>query len=89
MITHTKDPDASLRYGVDVAAVLASGDSLAGATIHDAEGVTAASAGVSGTVASMRVSGGTPGQRGRATLRWTTTQGDTDERTLVFDIQER
>lgn len=42
-----------------------------------------------GTVVSCRVAGGTAGETGSVTLRWTTAQGDTDERTLLFRLVER
>lgn len=84
-----KDPDASLRYGVNVADVIAEGDTVAGASIAEQSGVTAASASYSGTVVSCRVSGGTAGQTGSVTLRWTTVGGDTDDRTLYFRVRER
>lgn len=87
--TIAKDPDASLRYGIDVAGLLHASDAVTGASIASASGVSAASASYSGTLVSARVSGGTPGQTGSVTLRWTTAQGDTDERTLYFDVTQR
>jgi hypothetical protein len=88
--TIDKDPEASLRYGIDVAGLLQAGDSLASASVQGTPtGVTAGSATYSGTVISVRVSGGTAGQVGSVTLRWTTTQGDTDERTLYFNVLQR
>jgi hypothetical protein len=88
--TIDKDPDASLRYGIDVAGLLQAGDSLASAAVQGTPvGVTAGSASYSGTVISVRVSGGVVGDVGSVTLRWTTTQGDTDERTLYFNVLQR
>ena len=84
-----KDPAASLRYGFDIAGILADGDTITGITIPAQAGVTATQAGYSGTVVSCRVAGGTAGDTGSVTLRWTTTQGDTDERTLLFRLVER
>ena len=84
-----KDPDASLPYGIDVADVLVEGDTVTGASIAEQSGVTAASASYSGTVVSCRVSGGTAGQTGSVTLRWTTVGGNTDDRTLYFRVRER
>lgn len=84
-----KDPAASLRYGFDVANVMTPGDSLSGVTISEQDGITASAAGYTGTVVSCRVAGGTAGTTGSATLRWTTTQGDTDERTLLFRVIDR
>lgn len=86
--TISKDPDASLRYGIDVAGLLQSGDTIS--TVAAAgNGVTVGAAAYSGTVVSVRVSGGTAGQTGDVTLTWTTAQGDTDQRTLYFAIAQR
>ena len=52
-------------------------------------GITAGSASYSGTTISVRISGGTVGTAASVTLRWTTANGDTDERTLYFDIKQR
>lgn len=87
--TIAKDPNSSLRYGLDVAGLLEAGDSIASVSELGAVGVTAGSASYSGAVITVRVSGGTAGQTGSVTLRWTTTQGDTDERTLYFAVAER
>lgn len=88
--TIAKDPDASLRYGIDVAGLLQLGDSIASASVQGTPvGVSAGAASYSGTVISVRVSGGTAGQTGSVTLRWATAQGDTDERTLYFTVAQR
>lgn len=87
--TIDKDPAASLRYGIDVAGLLSPSDSVTGVSIAAQSGITAASAAVSGTVVSCLVSGGAAGQTGSVTLRWTTAQGYTDERTLYFRVVER
>lgn len=87
--TIPKDPDASLIYGLDVAGVLATGDALSTATVSASSGVTAGTPTTSGTVISVRVSAGTAGTTGSVTLQWTTTNGDTDERTLYFDVRAR
>ena len=84
-----KAPAASLRYGVDVAGLLGEGDSIASVEIAGSEGVDATGATHSGTVVSARISGGTAGEVGSVTLRWSTSQGDTDERTLQFNVVAR
>ncbi len=86
-----KDPDASLIYGIDVADVLAEGDTLAGTPTAAASGggVTVAGAGYSGTVVYARISGGTAGQLVDVTFTWTTAQGDTDQRTVRLRIVQR
>jgi hypothetical protein len=84
-----KDPDASLLYGLDVAGLISSGDTLSTATAPASLGVTAGTVSITGTVISVRVSAGTPGVVGSVTVRWTTTGGDTDERTLYFNVKQR
>lgn len=88
--TIDKDPSASLRYNLDVAELLEEGDTLATAVVQGTPvDVTAGPVGFVGSVITVRVSGGTAGQVGSVTLRWTTAQGDTDERTLYFNVVER
>lgn len=87
--TIDKDLDASLRYGIDVAGLLSPADSVTGVSIAAQSGITAANASATGSVVSCLVSGGTAGQVGSVTLRWTTAQGYTDERTLYFNVLER
>ena len=82
------DPDASLVYGVDVAAVLADGDAVATASATGS-GVTAGAAAIDGTVLSARVSGGTVGSTASVLFRWTTTGGDTDDRTIYLRVVHR
>lgn len=88
-LSWTKDPQASLRYGFDVADMLAGGDSVTGASIQSQQGVVATDAQFSGTEVYCRVSGGTAGQTGTVVLRWTTAQSDVDERTLTFTIEDQ
>lgn len=84
-----KGPRSSLRYGFDVAGILADGDAIVAVTIFSQSGVVADRAGHSGTVVHCRVAGGTAGQLGSVILRWQTAQGDTDERTMLFRVVER
>jgi hypothetical protein len=84
-----KAPIASLRYGFDVAPVLAEGDSVSAVTIEAQSGITAASPGYVGSKVFARVTVGTAGAIGSMTLRWTTTQGDTDARTIYFNVKPR
>ena len=84
-----KDPDPSLRYGRDVAGLLADGDSISSVSIAAQSGVTAIQAGHTGTVVHCRVQGGTAGTTGEVTLQWVTSQGDTDQRTMVFRLVDR
>ena len=87
-VTTKKDPDASHRYGVDVAGALNTGDTVSGVTIAAQDGITAAAAQYVGSVISARITGGTPGTTGSVTLRWTTTAGDVDDWTLYFEIED-
>lgn len=84
-----KDPQASLLYGIDVAGLLATSDAVSAVTVGTSSGVTAGTPTYTGTILSVRVSGGAAGTTGSVTLRWTTTGGDTDERTLNFAIAQR
>ena len=87
--TIDKDPDASLRYGVDCAAVLHSGDALATAAAVGTGTLVVGAATISGTVISARVSGGTAGVTGAVTFSWTTAGGDSDQRTVYLRVAER
>lgn len=84
-----KDPEASLVYGIDVAGLLGAGDSISSVSTAASSGITAGTAVSTGTIVKVRISGGTVGTTGSVTLRWTTANGDTDERTLYFDIKQR
>lgn len=87
--TIDKDPDASLRYGVDVAGVLHSGDTLATVDATATGGLVVGAATSAGTVISARVSGGTAGVTGAVTFSWATAGGDSDERTIYLRVAER
>jgi hypothetical protein len=89
LLSADKDPDATLRYGLDLRDVLAGGDAVQSVTISAQTGVTADQPTVSGSTVLCRVAGGTVGQPASVTLRWVTAQGDTDERTLHFRITQR
>ena len=87
-----KDPQASLIYGIDVAGIIAPGDSLAGtptASGAGGAGLTVGAAAFSGTVISARVSGGTAGQTGSITWTWSTANGDLDQRTVYVRVLDR
>lgn len=87
--TVPKDPQASLRYGVDVSDVLHSGDTVASCTATGAAGITVTDAGYSGAILSARVAGGSAGVTYGITYAWTTAGGDTDERTVYLAVAER
>ena len=88
-VTIDKDPNASHRYGVDVAKQLAEGDVVNGVSCTATGGLTTSSAQVAGSVVSARVEGGSAGTVGTVTFRWTTIGGDTDDWTLYFNVADR
>jgi len=87
--TVPKDPQASLRYGIDVVDVLHESDTVAGVTATGAAGITVTGAAYSGTILSARVAGGTAGTTYAITFTWTTAGGDTDERTVYLSVADR
>jgi hypothetical protein len=88
--TIDKAPAASLVYGIDVADVLATGDTVSAVTgAASGGGLVAGTPSYVGSVLKVRLSGGTVGATGQYTFTWTTTGGDTDARTLFFNIKAR
>jgi hypothetical protein len=86
--TTTKVSTSSLTYGIDVAGVLATGDTVNGVSGSAAGGGIAAPSAptYSGSMLKVRITGGTVGARGGYTFTWTTAGSDTDSRTVFFDI---
>lgn len=83
--TIDKDPEASLLYGINVADIIEPGDTLTGTPTVAASGVTVGAASFSGTVIKCRCSVGPPaGTTAGVTFTWTTTAGDTDQRTIYL-----
>lgn len=87
--TIDKAASADLVYGIDVADVLASGDAVNGVSGAAASGVTAGTPAYTGSVLRVRISGGVAGSTAQYTFTWTTSGGDTDSRTVYFDIKVR
>lgn len=83
-----KDPDEVALYGIDFADRLDSGATLA-SVAWDATGVSVTSQGVSGTVASALVSGGTLGSGATITATVTTSDGQTLQETASLQIRSR
>lgn len=83
-----KDAAASLVYAIDVAAALADGDTVTGVT-GTASGVSAGTPTYAGSVLSVRISAGANGVLGSYEFTWTTAGGDTDRRTILFDVRAR
>ena len=83
-----KDPSDELRYWADVSGQMATGDTIAtvGATV---DGLTlVGSPSFSGGVIQFKISGGQVGVVSSVTLEWTTTGGDTLQRSLYFNIKD-
>jgi hypothetical protein len=87
--TILKDPEASLRYGVDVVDVLHPLDAVSNVTAAADAGITVTEAAYAGTILSARVAGGTAGVTYALTFSWDTLGGDTDQRTIHIAVVER
>lgn len=87
--TIDKAAAANLVYGIDVADVLASGDVVNGVTGVAAGGVTAGTPAYVGSVLKVRISGGAIGALASYTFSWTTAGGDTDSRSVYFQVKAR
>jgi hypothetical protein len=88
--TIPKAPTASLRYGIDVAGVLATGDTVTGCSGAVASGsITAGTPTFSGSIITVRLSGGTVGETAKYTFSWSTAAGDSDSRTIYLPITAR
>jgi hypothetical protein len=85
----TKDPDERLDYEADYSRWLPGTDTIASATAEIAEGTAVIDA-VEPSDAAVRiwVSGGTPGETCRITIRATTVQGRIKEAALRIKIKE-
>lgn len=97
-----KDPGATRTYGIAWVDNLAAGDTLAGVSWTVPAGLIKVSEGVNdvpvsddgrtypiGTVALVRLSGGSAGEDVPCVCRITTAAGDVDERTLLIAVRER
>lgn len=89
MTACVKDPDAVLDFGWSWAAWLATGDQIVTSTWIVPEGITKDSESNTTTTAIVWLSGGTAGQQYRVTNRITTSQGRTDDRSIVLYVQDR
>ena len=89
--TIPKDPQARKLYGVDLVDVLAEANTtIASAVIGEVAGVAVDGAvSIVGTVVAAWVTGGTLGQEGHVTFRYTLSDGSIDDITLYFDIRQR
>lgn len=96
----TKDPDAVLSYKFDWKAKtngsgpsdwLASGVTIASQTITADSGITVDSSSITDTSTSVTVTllGGTAGNSYKVACKITTSDGQTDERTITIKVEER
>lgn len=97
-----KDPDAVRTYGIAWGDNLVPGDTLASVSWGVPAGMAVVSEGINdvpvsddgrihpvGTVALVRLSGGTAGADHACVCRIATVAGDVDERTLLIAVRER
>lgn len=88
-----KDPQAVLDYRVDWGAALGSGAEISTSSWNvqpeEAGGVTVASAGLSGLVATARLAGGVPGHVYVVGNRLLLADGSSDERSLTIRVEDR
>jgi hypothetical protein len=85
-----KDADETVLYGIDFADRLDAAVTLTAVTwSHNPGGLTHASAGVSGTTASVRISGGATGKGYVFTAQVTTSDAQTLQESAVFHIRSR
>lgn len=89
MTTYVKDPSATLDYAFDWSSWLASGDSIASATVTADTGLTVASTSVSSSSVTAWLSGGEAGSLYRVVCQVTTEGGRTDERTMQIEVTQR
>jgi len=81
---YLKDPQAVLDYKIDLADWLQSGETITNVTATATAGLTVDSTSSDATGAIAWVSGGTDGANYELTISWQTSQGRTDEQTLLL-----
>jgi hypothetical protein len=85
----TKDPDATLDYGVDWGAWLPTGDTISSVAWDVPSGLTQAGQSATSSVATVWLSGGTVDLEYSVRCRVTTVAGRVDDRTLIFSIAQK
>lgn len=83
-----KDPDATLRHGMDWSAWLEDGETITTQTVTG-EGLVLDQVSEDAGVVSWRVSGGIATQDYVATVRVTTSLGRIDDRSVQYRVRER
>lgn len=84
-----KDPEAVLRYSFDWSDWLESGVTISTRTVTVQSGLTKDSDEISGTGVNVVVSGGTANRDYLAECLITTSDGQTDERSMIIPVRER
>lgn len=87
--TFSKDPNAALYYGFDWSDWFASGETIDTVVWTVPAGLTGGTEANDGEVVKILLSGGTAGEEYEVSARITTTDGQTDERTLLIRCEER
>ena len=84
------DPDAVLDYSIEWADWLADGDALSASTWSvTPSGLSEVASAISGTIATVRLSGGAAGVDYTVTNHVTTTGGEEDDRSILIRCRER
>lgn len=93
LATFIKDPGATLDFYIEWASWLSTGDAVSDADWTADTGITIGSGeyapSVSGTKATVWLSGGTAGTKYRVTCRLTTTAGRIDDRSITINVVDR
>lgn len=87
--TFIKDPESVLDFQCDWSDWMAAGDSISTSSWAAEAGITVDSDSNTAATATVWLSGGTAGNSYNATNTIVTSQGRTDERTIVVKVRER
>ena len=85
----SKDPEAVRFFGFDISALLATGDSVSSYSWTVPDGLTKDAEQQDGNILLVKLSGGTKGYCYNCVLQWSTTLGETDQRTLSVLVREK
>lgn len=85
----SKDPDSSLDWSWEFSDWLATGDTISSYVVISEAGITKDSDSSDTTSVTVWLSGGTAGESYEVTVRATTSQGRTVDRTVSFSIAEQ
>lgn len=84
-----KDPDAVLPYDLTWSGWLGAGERITSSTWIVETGITKDSDSFTDTITIIWLSGGTAGERYEVTNRITTSEGKTEDRTLIIQVEDR